>query len=193
MGFLSKNGLKYLLKKITHAENIRVDSNNFKTVQDMADVVDTLSTSNSISDLKYENKTLSLSNSEGDSIGIGVNIADVMKNDIPTATIIDKGLMSSEDKEKLNAITLKSIIVNDCSLASSTWTFDSKTQLYFKNFANENIKESSKVDITIQLAYVDSVGEILPVTKAYDGGVTLYSREATNPKIKFDMLITTEV
>lgn len=193
MGFLSKNGLKYLLKKITHAENIRVDSSNFKTVQDMADVVDTLSTSNSISDLKYENKTLSLSNSEGDSIGIGVNIADVMKNDIPTATIIDKGLMSSEDKEKLNAITLKSIIVNDCSLASGTWTLDSKTQLYFKNFANENIKESSKVDITIQLAYVDSVGEILPVTKAYDGGVTLYSREATNPKIKFDMLITTEV
>ena len=193
MGFLSKEGLKHLIKKLSHAENIKVDSKKYNTVQEVVADMEKTTVSNSISDLKYENETLTLSNSDGGSIGIGVNLADAMKNDIPTATIVDKGLMSSEDKEKLNDINLKSIIVNDCSLASGTWTFDSKTQLYSKSFANENIKESSKVDITIQLAYVDSVGEILPVTKAYDGGVTLYSREATNPKIKFDMLITTEV
>lgn len=205
MGFLSKEGLRHLLTRITHADAIRVDSRKWNTVQDVVNSVENIQTTSSINDVAIKDGFVKLVDAEGHGVSNGIDMAEIrdsftehyreeLKESVADAE--NDGLMSSQDKVDLDSLKkLKNnpTVSYQSDYIEGSWSYVSSLGLYRRRYpttANLDwIKNNTIINLTLSKESLLKADGMLGVTETFNGYFYMYSTKDLPQRLDFDMEI----
>lgn len=127
---------------------------------------------------------------------------DIATNIINKVTKLEGNINNMNEEINTTKETIRTInsnikniftIIEDYKVLKENWVFNNTNKLYEYKIVNENIRESSIVDVNFKIGYQTMMKGLLPMTTSFNGYVLIYNSNLPNGYMKADIKITNGV